>query len=206
VTTDGARGSLWSDLVNGLLDARTDPATAKFDAELASAVAAGELSRRTAQRLRFWQRAAVNAADDHARTVVPAVLGVLDAARSEAHAYVEQGGATLDAADTADAADATAQEVERATADDPTSWATGPTTPPPAEPPPGEARPERPRGTPGQPPTAAQQAEPAPTAHTRIEDLRRASTAGSERPSTLEGPAPRLFVADLRDVPATDRP
>ena len=65
--------------------------------------------------------------------------------------------------------------------------------------------PERPRDTPGQPPTAAQQAEPPPTAQTRIEDLRRASTAGTGRPSTLEGPTPRLFIADLRDVPATDR-
>lgn len=178
MTTDEARGSLWSDLVNGLLDARSDPATARFDAELATAVAAGEVSRRTAQRLRFWQRAAVNAADDHARTVVPAVIGVLETARSEAQAYVEQGSATLDAAETGSTA---AQDLSpRAAA-------------------------ERPRSTPGQPWTAAQQAEPAPRPPDPIEDLRRASTAWGERPSTLEGPAPRLFLADLRDLPATDR-
>lgn len=171
MTTDEARGSLWSDLVNGLLDARTDPATARFDAELASAVAAGELSRRTAQRLRFWQRAAVNGAEDHARTVVPAVLGVLETARSEAEAYVQQGDATMDAAEAGG-------------------------TP---------APPERPRVTPGPVSTAAQHAEPPPTAQPRIEDLRRASTAGTGQPSTLEGPTPRLFIADLRDVPATDR-
>lgn len=171
MTTDEARGSLWSDLVNGLLDARADPATARFDAELASAVAAGELSRRTAQRLRFWQRAAVNGAEDHARTVVPAVLGVLETARSEAEAYVEQGDATMDAAEAGG-------------------------TP---------APPERARVTPGPVSTAAQHAEPPPTAQPRIEDLRRASTAGTGQPSTLEGPTPRLFIADLRDVPATDR-
>jgi hypothetical protein len=181
VTADEARGSLWSDLVNGLLDARSDPATARFDAELASAVAAGELSRRTAQRLRFWQRAAVNAADDHARTVVPAVLGALETARSDARAYVEQGVATLDAADAGD------------------------TDLPRADRPPTPAPPEPAPGAPGQPPTAAQQAEPLQATEPRIEDLRRASTAGGERPSTLEGPTPRLFVADLRDVPATDR-
>jgi hypothetical protein len=131
--------------------------------------------------LRFWQRAAVNAAGDHARTVVPAVLGALETARSEAQAYVEQGVATLDAADA------------------------GGTDPPRADWPPAPPPPDRPRGTPGQPPTAAQQAEPTQTTESRIEDLRRASTAGGEGPSTLEGPTPRLFVADLRDVPATDR-
>jgi hypothetical protein len=182
VTTDESRGSLWSDLVNGLLDARTDPATARFDAELASAVAAGELSRRTAQRLRFWQRAAVNGAEDHARTVVPAVLGVLETARSEAEAYVQQGDATMDAAE----AGGTPAPPEREAGDTP-------------------APPERPRVTPGPVSTAAQHAEPPPTAQPRIEDLRRASTAGTGQPSTLEGPTPRLFIADLRDVPATDR-
>ena len=175
MTTDETRGPVWSDLVSGLLDARTDPATARFDAELASAVAVGELSGRTAQRLRFWQRAAVNAVDDHARTVLPAVLGVLETARSDARAAVEQGGTTLDEADDISTAD---------------------------RPAPGE-----PTSAPqGQPSTASQQAEPAPAEQARIEDLRRASTAWGERTSTLEGAAPRLFVADLRDVAATDRP
>lgn len=176
MTTDGARGSLWSDLVNGLLDARTDPATARFDAELASAVAAGELSRRAAQRLRFWQRAAVNAADDHTRTVVPAVLDLLETARSEAQSYVEQAGATLD---TADEGGCETDDLPPRGADGEASW--------------------------GQAPTP-QQDEPGPPEPTRFEDLRRASTTGDQEPSTLEEPAPRLFVADLRDVPApTDR-
>ena len=176
--TTEARGSLWSDLVNGLLDARTDPASARFDAELAAAVSAGELSRQTAQRLRFWQRAAVNASDDHARTVLPAVLGVLETARADAQAYVDQASATLEAAEPAPAV---AEPVPDAAADDPAA-----------------------RDVLGSPWTSAPLSAPAPTEQTRIEDSRRASTTWDERPSTLEGPTPRLFVADLRDVPATD--
>lgn len=163
MTADAARGTRWSDLVNGLLDARSDPATARFEEELESAVAAGELSRRTAQRLRYWQRTAVNAVDDHARTVLPAVLGALDAARSEAEAYVEQRRATLDAADDGGTTD---DDFRRRT-------------------------------------TAAEQAETVPAEPSRTDEgVRRASTAASHGPSTLEGPAPRLFLADLREVPA----
>jgi hypothetical protein len=134
--------------------------------------------------------------------VVPAVLDALETARAEAQAYVEQGGATLDAAD----ADASAPEVPARTGAGAAAWAAGPTSAPGADPPSSRTPPDRPRGIPGQPATAAQQAEAAPRAQDRIEDLRRASTAWGERPSTLEGPAPRLFLADLRDVPATDRP
>jgi hypothetical protein len=177
MTEGGARGDLWSDLVNGLLDARTDPATTRFDAELATAVAAGELSPRTAQRLRFWQRAAVNAADDHARTVVPAVISVLETARSQAQAYVEESCTTLDEADGAAGADG-----------ETVGGATVPAAVPPAAPSPWSAA-------------------TTPSPFTRLEEPRRASTAGASGPSTLEEPAARLFVADLRDVPAsTDRP
>ena len=94
MTAAGAPGASWSDLVNGLLDARTDHATARFDAELAAAVAAEELPR-AANRLRFWQRAAVNAVDDHARTVLPAVLDALDASDAEARRYAGGAAATL---------------------------------------------------------------------------------------------------------------
>jgi hypothetical protein len=190
VTRDEARGSIWPDLVSGLLDTRTDPASDRFDAELASAVASGELSRRTAQRLRFWQRAAVNAADHHARTVVPAVLGVLETARSEAQADVERGAATLDEEDAGHTA---APEAPHQVAGAEAWWAASAATPPRAD-------------AAADATTAAQQAEAATTSTTRIEDLRRASASGAERPSTLEGRAPRLFVADLRDVPATERP
>ena len=57
MTPAGARQRRYADLVGGLLDARIDPATARFDAELATALAAGTLSRGGRDRLRFWQRA-----------------------------------------------------------------------------------------------------------------------------------------------------
>ena len=89
---------MWTDLVGGLIDARVDPATARFDAELAAAVARGALSDETATTLKFWQRASVRAVTDHARTVLPVALGALDAARREAQENVEVAAATLAAA------------------------------------------------------------------------------------------------------------
>jgi hypothetical protein len=104
VTADDLGRDVWTDLVGGLIDARADPATARFDAELADAVTAGALSEETASRLRFWQRAAVRAVADHARTVLPVALGALDAARREAQEDVEVAAATLEAATGARAA------------------------------------------------------------------------------------------------------
>ena len=95
---------VWTDLVGGLIDARADPATARFDAELADAVIAGALSEETASRLKFWQRASVRAVADHARSVLPVALGALDAARQEAEEDVEVAAATLEAATAARAA------------------------------------------------------------------------------------------------------
>ena len=101
---------VWTDLVGGLIDARADPATARFDAELADAVAAGALSEESATRLRFWQRASVRAVADHARTVLPVALGAIDAARREAQEDVEVAEATLEAATAARAAAAEPSE------------------------------------------------------------------------------------------------
>ena len=95
---------VWTDLVGGLIDARADPATARFDAELADAVATGALPEETATRLRFWQRASVRAVADHARTALPVALGAIDAARREAQEDVEVAEATLEAATAARAA------------------------------------------------------------------------------------------------------
>lgn len=95
---------VWTDLVGGLIDARADPATARFDSELAEAVAAGDLPEETATRLRFWQRASVRAVADHARTVLPVALGALEAARREAQEDAEVAAATLEAATAARAA------------------------------------------------------------------------------------------------------
>ena len=87
--TDSARNGAYADLVGGLLDARPDPATERFDTELATAVAHGTLTPETARILRFWQRASLRGLVEHARTVVPAALEALDAARAESSVTVE---------------------------------------------------------------------------------------------------------------------
>lgn len=75
---------VYSDLVAGLVDARHDEATSRFDAEVAAAVEAGTMTAETAHRLRFWQRASVRSLADHAKTVIPTALAALDASRREA--------------------------------------------------------------------------------------------------------------------------
>jgi len=75
---------VYSDLVAGLVDARHDEATGRFDAEVASAVEAGTITAETANRLRFWQRASVRSLADHAKTVIPTALAALEASRREA--------------------------------------------------------------------------------------------------------------------------
>jgi hypothetical protein len=101
VSTHQPGRDVWSDLVGGLLDARTDPATARFDADLAAAVAAGSVTEESAHRLRFWQRASVRALADHARTVLPVALGALAAAGREAETYAEEAATALRAAEPA---------------------------------------------------------------------------------------------------------
>jgi len=99
----------YADLVSGLLDARTDPATGRFDAELDGAVTAGEMSVDVARRLRFWQRASLRALTDYTRTVLPTALGALEASRRDAQAYVDELLAALEGekADEADVGAAT---------------------------------------------------------------------------------------------------
>ena len=95
MTPVGPARDVWSDLVGGLLDARTDLATARFDAELSAGLADGSLSEQAAHRLRFWQRASVRSLADHARTVLPVALGALEAARHEAERDVVAAAAVL---------------------------------------------------------------------------------------------------------------
>jgi hypothetical protein len=83
MSTASPQGIAYSDLVGGLLDARTDPATERFDAQLAEALEAGTVTSEVARALRFWQRAAVRGVVDHARRVLPPALEALDAARQE---------------------------------------------------------------------------------------------------------------------------
>ena len=82
------RERVYSDLVSGLLDARTDPATGRFDAQLDELVSSGAVTEQAARALRFWQRASLRALVDHTMAVLPTALGALDAARAEAEANV----------------------------------------------------------------------------------------------------------------------
>lgn len=81
---------VYADLVSGLLGARTDPATERFDVELDAAVERGDVGAEVARRLRFWQRASLRALTDHTRSVLPTALGALDASRRDAEAYVDE--------------------------------------------------------------------------------------------------------------------
>jgi hypothetical protein len=179
------RQDAWSDLVSGLLDARDDPATARFDEELAAAVAAGEVTPHAAHRLRYWQRACLRALSDHVLTVVPASLGALAEAREDADRYADQAAQML--------ADAARSALAAAGGPDPA---------------PGEPATIRlPEGTPAARPRTAQPETAAQQADLRLlSDERRASTEQPRRPSTLEAPAPRVLVAELTVLPsALDR-
>ncbi len=83
-----SRDKAYGDLIAGLLDVRHDPATERFDAELAAAEADGRLDPQTAKVLRWWQREALRSLVEHARVVVPPTLMALEDA---------QQGASLDA-------------------------------------------------------------------------------------------------------------
>jgi hypothetical protein len=89
MTTDGARHVAYADLVGGLLDARVDPATEHFDAELSAAIAAGTVTAEAARTLRFWQRASVRGLVEHARNVLPPALTALEAAGEESKETVK---------------------------------------------------------------------------------------------------------------------
>ena len=105
MTTEGARQVAYADLVGGLLDARLDPATERFDAELTAAIAAGTVTAEAARTLRFWQRAGIRGLVEHARTVLPPALAALEAAREESSETV--------AAEQRSWAEATAEPGER---------------------------------------------------------------------------------------------
>lgn len=84
MTGPADRSSAYAELVSGLLEARHDAASARFDAEVAAAEADGRIDERTARVLRWWQRESVRAVVEHARSVIPPALGALAAADEEA--------------------------------------------------------------------------------------------------------------------------
>lgn len=79
-----SREKALGEVVAGLLDARHDPATARFDEELAKAEAEGRIDPRTATALRWWQRQSLRALVEHARSTVPAAVAALERAREAA--------------------------------------------------------------------------------------------------------------------------
>jgi hypothetical protein len=111
VTTVGATGSADSpaaralaiaQALEALLAARHDDATARFDAELAAAVAAGHLDDETARTLRWWQRASVRGAQSYLADLLPGVLQADDAAQRRSRAQTELAAASWrEATDTA---------------------------------------------------------------------------------------------------------
>jgi hypothetical protein len=88
-----AREAAFAELVAGLIDARVDLASARFDSELAAAEASGRLDPETARLLRWWQRESVRSVTDHARSVVPVALSALERSAVEAQEAVVQADA-----------------------------------------------------------------------------------------------------------------
>lgn len=76
-------------VVAALLDVRIDHSSARFDAELQTALAEGRVDAATARALRWWQRASVQALTTYSATVLPAVLAARDAADQQAADDIE---------------------------------------------------------------------------------------------------------------------
>jgi hypothetical protein len=98
-----AAEATYTDLVAGLLDAREDLATARFDVALTAAVTAGEVSADSARTLRFWQRSAVRELLAHAQDVLPPALAALDRSRVVAAERLARDDAMFCSAESGDA-------------------------------------------------------------------------------------------------------
>lgn len=89
MTSQRSREAAYADLVAGLLDLRTDPATERFDAELAAAEEDGRIDPQTAKVLRWWQRESLRTMVEHASSVVPPTMLALEKAASGSEREVE---------------------------------------------------------------------------------------------------------------------
>ena len=81
---DDGRTASYAELVSALSGARHDPASARFDRELAAAEAAGTVDPAVARTLRWWQRESIRAVEDHLVGVLPVVLARLEASERDA--------------------------------------------------------------------------------------------------------------------------
>lgn len=82
---DSTSSTSYVALVTALLGVRPDPATTRFDEELAAAEVAGTLDPSVARTLRWWQRESLRGVEDHVAAVLPVVLATLAAAERAAH-------------------------------------------------------------------------------------------------------------------------
>ncbi len=89
MTSQRSREVAYADLVAGLLDLRSDPATERFDAELAAAEEDGRIDPQTAKVLRWWQRESLRTMVEHASSVVPPTMLALERAASGSEREVE---------------------------------------------------------------------------------------------------------------------
>ena len=89
VTSQRSREAAYADLVAGLLDLRSDPATERFDAELAAAEDEGRIDPQTSKVLRWWQRESLRTMVEHASAVVPPTMLALEAAAGGSEREVE---------------------------------------------------------------------------------------------------------------------
>jgi hypothetical protein len=90
----GARALAIGQALEALFAVRRDDATARFDAELAAAVADGRVDDETARTLRWWQRESVRAARSYLADLLPGVLHADDAAQRKSRAHVELASAS----------------------------------------------------------------------------------------------------------------
>jgi hypothetical protein len=117
VTSQRSREAAYADLVAGLLDLRSDPATDRFDAELAAAQDEGRIDAQTANVLRWWQRESLRTMVEHASSVVPPTMLALEQAAAGSEREVEGSAQSWARA----AGDDLALRAPRASVDGPTT-------------------------------------------------------------------------------------
>jgi hypothetical protein len=120
VASQRSREAAYADLVAGLLDLRSDPATDRFDAELTAAQDEGRIDPQTANVLRWWQRESLRTMVEHASSVVPPTMLALEQAAAGSEREVE-GSAQSWARAAGDDSAIYASQTQRAPADSETA-------------------------------------------------------------------------------------
>lgn len=211
---DAGRSTAYAELLSTLLALRSDPATARFDAELAAAEAAGALEGTTARTLQWWQRESLRGVAEHLAAVLPDLLSRLAAADDAARASVESSASSWSTAVAASAGAPLVAGTSAPLPDPPPSPASGtasgphlwpvqdlaPSAPPgphdfpttPLEP----ATPLRPGFVPG-PPSAAGPSAAGPGAAESAAVPGDPAGGGTTGPAHLGAPSRRLLVAGI---------